>query len=95
MPESVYDWKNDDETADRNQTNDYSTNYDNPLNSFLYALKSSEAKRQYPARLIKFFDYLEIENLGVYIKDKSTLKYKLEKQSVISLEKAKIEKDGH
>jgi hypothetical protein len=65
MTESVYDWKNDDETPNRNQTNDYLTNYDNPLNSFLYALKSSEAKRQYPARLMKFFDYLEIENNGL------------------------------
>ena len=40
---------------------------------------------------MKIFDYLEIENLGVNTKDKSTLKYKLENQSVIFLEKAKID----
>ena len=46
--------------------------YDDPLTSFLYALKSSEAeaKRQYPARLMKIFDYLEIENIVVDSKNK-------------------------
>jgi hypothetical protein len=29
-----------------------------PLNSFIYALKSSEAQRQYPMRLRLFFDFL-------------------------------------
>lgn len=91
MTESVYDWKNDDVTFNRNPTNDYLSNYDNPLNSFLYALKSSEAKRQYPARLMKFFDYLEIENTNVNTKDKSAFKYKLERQSIVFLEKAKID----
>jgi hypothetical protein len=32
----------------------------NPINSFLYALKSSEAQRQYPRRLKLFFDYLDL-----------------------------------
>ena len=32
-----------------------------PLYSFMYALKSSEARRQYPKRLKMLFDYLELE----------------------------------
>jgi hypothetical protein len=32
----------------------------NPLYSFMYALKSSEAKRQYPKRLKMLFDYLKL-----------------------------------
>ncbi|MBA2268868.1 MAG: hypothetical protein H0W19_11135 [Nitrosopumilus sp.] len=44
------------------------------MTSFLYALKSSEAeaKRQYPARLMKIFDYLEIENNIVDSKNKTS-----------------------
>jgi hypothetical protein len=51
-----------------------------PLTSFLYALKSSEAKRQYPARLQKFFDYI-----GIKVDSMSDLesKEKLNKQSTI------------
>ena len=33
-------------------------NQDDPYESFLYALKSSETKRQYPKRLKVVFDYL-------------------------------------
>jgi hypothetical protein len=32
----------------------------NPLYSFMYALKSSEARRQYPKRLKMLFDYLKL-----------------------------------
>ena len=31
-----------------------------PLYSFMYALKSSEARRQYPKRLKKLFDFLNL-----------------------------------
>jgi transcription initiation factor TFIIIB Brf1 subunit/transcription initiation factor TFIIB len=31
-----------------------------PLYSFMYALKSSEARRQYPKRLKMLFDYLKL-----------------------------------
>ena len=34
-----------------------------PLYSFMYALKSSEAKRQYPKRLKMLFDYLKLQGL--------------------------------
>ena len=33
-------------------------NHDDPYESFLYALKASETKRQYPKRLKVVFDYL-------------------------------------
>ena len=78
MTESVYDWKNDDSTLSMKEKDNHLLFYDNPLNSFLYALKSSEAKRQTPARLMKFFDYLEIENIDVDTKDESALKCKLQ-----------------
>jgi integrase len=44
----------------RQQNNDISEkfNQDDPFESFLYALKSSETKRQYPKRLQVVFDYL-------------------------------------
>lgn len=48
-----------------------------PLYLFMYALKSSEARGQYPKRLKMFFDYLELSN-------------SLEEQSVEFLNKAKI-----
>ena len=35
---------------------------DNPLYSFMYALKSSEARRQYPKRLKMLFGYLKISD---------------------------------
>ena len=55
--------------------------FDNdPLTSSLYTLKWSEAKRQYPARLMKFFDYLE-DNTVVYPKNKNDVKIKLEQQA--------------
>jgi hypothetical protein len=34
--------------------------HQNPLYSFMYALKSSEARRQYPKRLKMLFDYLKL-----------------------------------
>jgi hypothetical protein len=34
----------------------------NPLYPFMYALKSSEARRQYPKRLKMLFDYLRLPN---------------------------------
>jgi hypothetical protein len=34
-----------------------------PLYSFMYALKSSEARRQYPKRLKMLFDYLKLEGI--------------------------------
>ena len=37
-------------------------NQDDPFESFLYALKSSETKRQYPKRLKVVFDYLLSKN---------------------------------
>ena len=42
------------------QQNYISENFkqDDPYESFLYALKSSETKRQYPKRLKVVFDYL-------------------------------------
>jgi hypothetical protein len=42
------------------QQNHISENFkqDDPYESFLYALKSSETKRQYPKRLKVVFDYL-------------------------------------
>jgi hypothetical protein len=33
----------------------------NPINNFLYALKSSESKRQYPKRFEKFLNFLGLE----------------------------------
>jgi hypothetical protein len=32
-----------------------------PIYSFMYALKSSEARRQYPKRLKMLFDYLKLQ----------------------------------
>ncbi|HYG00367.1 MAG TPA: hypothetical protein VD815_09755 [Candidatus Saccharimonadales bacterium] len=62
MTESVYEWKNDESITENTIKNDNMILEDDPLASFLYALKSSEAKRQYSARLMKFFDYLELDN---------------------------------
>ncbi|MGA9169439.1 MAG: hypothetical protein WBZ20_04755 [Nitrososphaeraceae archaeon] len=36
------------------------TTQQNPLYPFMYALKSSEARRQYPKRLKMLFDYLKL-----------------------------------
>jgi hypothetical protein len=36
------------------------TTQQNPLYQFMYALKSSEARRQYPKRLKMLFDYLKL-----------------------------------
>ena len=60
MTESVYEWKTDELGLESVRTKENTLLYDNPLASFLYALKSSEAQRQYPARLSKFFDYIDI-----------------------------------
>ena len=55
MTECVYEWKNDESITENTIKNDNLILEDDPLASFLYALKSSEAKRQYPARLMKFW----------------------------------------
>jgi hypothetical protein len=39
------------------------TQRQNPLYSFMYALKSSEARRQYPKRLKMLFDYIKLQGL--------------------------------
>jgi hypothetical protein len=36
------------------------TQQQNPLYSFMYALKSSEARRQYPKRLKMLFDFIKL-----------------------------------
>ena len=36
---------------------------EDPLYAFMYALKSSEARRQYPKRLKMLFDYLKLSGL--------------------------------
>ncbi len=56
-----------------------------PLTSFLYALKSSEAKRQYPARLKKFFDYIEINEDSITVFES---KEELNQQSISFLGRA-------
>lgn len=90
MTESVYEWKNDESITEKTlKNNNLMFDCDDPLTSFLYALKSSEAKRQYRARLMKLFDYLEIENIAVNHRDKSALKDKLERQAKIFLERAR------
>ncbi|MDN5846713.1 MAG: hypothetical protein L0H53_10620 [Candidatus Nitrosocosmicus sp.] len=89
MTESVYEWKNDESITENTIKNDNMILDDDPLGSFLYALKSSEAKRQYPARLMKFFDYLEIDNTPLDSKDKNAVKTKLENQARLFLEKGK------
>jgi integrase len=92
MTESVYEWKPNELDLENVRTNDATILYDNPLASFLYALKSSEARRQYPARLSKFFDFIEIENnYSLDIKNKESSKIKLEKQSILFLERAKVD----
>lgn len=35
---------------------------ENPLYAFMYALKPSEARKQYPKRLKMLFDYLELSS---------------------------------
>ena len=57
MTESVYEPNHS--GLESEQNSHLNTNR-SPLTTFLYALKSSEAKRQYPARLKKFFDYTGI-----------------------------------
>lgn len=34
----------------------------NPMDNFLYALKSSESKRQYPKRFEKFLNFIGLED---------------------------------
>jgi hypothetical protein len=82
MMESVY------ETYDFNievEQNKYVIKDRGPLSSFLYALKSSEAKRQYPARLKKFFDYIGIKDDAITV---SNSKGELNKQSISFLNRA-------
>jgi hypothetical protein len=42
-----------------------------PHQKFIYALRSSESKRQYPKRLEVFLDYLQIKDLSVEEKSDS------------------------
>ena len=41
-------------------SNDQAATREDPLYAFMYALKSSEARRQYPKRLKMLFDYLKL-----------------------------------
>ena len=52
-----------------------------PLYSFMYALKSSEARRQYPKRLKLLFDYLKLSG-------------SLQEQAIEFLNKAKQQESG-
>jgi hypothetical protein len=52
-----------------------------PLDSFIYALKSSEARRQYPNRLKMLFDYLKLSGT-------------LEEQAIEYLNKAEKQENG-
>lgn len=86
MTESVYEGSSNPNANKNNQLY-----FDNgPLNVFLYALKSSESKRQYPARLKKFFDFIGIETANE-ITNKDDFKNALSKQSIIFLEIAKCD----
>ena len=58
MTEYVQDWFNNDKISKSNTEEDSTLFDDNPLTTFLYALKSSESKRQYPSRLMRFFDHV-------------------------------------
>ena len=49
-----------------------------PYEQFFLALKSSESKRQYPKRLQKFLDFLQIE--GSTIDEKCLICYNLIKE---------------
>ena len=60
MTESVYEFNYFGSDFEKNLS---INNNGSPLTTFLYALKSSEAKRQYPARLKKFFDFIGIRAL--------------------------------
>jgi hypothetical protein len=42
-----------------------------PYQKFIYALMSSESKRQYPKRLQFFLDYLQIKDLTIKVKSNS------------------------
>lgn len=88
MKGSVYDRKNNDSTLSMKEKNNHLLICDNSLNSFLYALTSFGAKRQCPARPIKFFDYLEIENIDIDKRDESTLNCILQQRSVIFFRKS-------
>lgn len=87
MTESVYEWK--EVNSKIIQNNQYDSFHDNPLTSFLYALESSEAKRQYPARLKKFFDYIGIKSNITETTSKENFKDQLNEQSIIFLEHAR------
>ena len=52
-----------------------------PLDSFIYTLKSSEARRQYPKRLKMLFDYLKLSGT-------------LEEQAIEYLNKAEKQENG-
>lgn len=88
MTGSVYERKNNDSTLSLKEKNNHLLFYDNSLNSFLYALKASGAKRQCPARPIKVFDYLEIENIDIDKRDESTLNCILQQRSVVFFRKS-------
>jgi hypothetical protein len=73
--------------------NGHQINFENgPLSLFLYALKSPESKRQYPARLKKFFDFIPIETTNE-IENKEDIKNALNEQSIIFLNNAKNNQD--
>jgi hypothetical protein len=48
-------------TKEEEQQEGLVTLQQSPLYSFMYALKSSEARRQYPKRLKMLFDYLKLQ----------------------------------
>jgi hypothetical protein len=77
MTESVYESNHSDLESEQNS---HPNTTSSPLTTFLYALKSSEAKRQYPARLKKFFDYIGIKIDSMTILES---KEELNKQSII------------
>ncbi len=85
LTESVYDWR----SCPNIDKNSHQMHFENsPLSLFLYALKSSESKRQYPARLKKFFDFIQIETTPE-IENKEDFKNALNEQSLIFLKNAK------
>ncbi len=55
----ITDLERNQEILHLNQTQ--GEDYDYPMQRFMYALRASETKRQYPKRLKMFMDFVQIE----------------------------------
>jgi integrase len=62
---------------------------DDPMDNFVYALKSEETRKQWPRRLKAFFDFLEIQNANT-IKEQARYFFKVARQNSLQAQSSII-----